>query len=281
MQLGIHLGTFRQPTLEATLDAVCGHGLVCVHFNFKAVGLPSMPEHVDDAFCEHVAREAAARGITIATLSGTFNMIHPDREVRRKGLRRLEGIAAAARPLGTKVVALCTGTRDPDDMWRTHPDNNTPQAWSDLVDSMGTALRIAKKHNVTLAIEPAVSNVVDSAARARQLPDTMHSPRLKVIMDGANLFGTGMLGQMGEVLDQAFELLGPDIVAGHAKDLDADGAAGQLAAGRGRLDYTRYLGLFQKVGFHGPLILHGLDASEVPDSVAFVRAKLAAIAPTC
>lgn len=274
MQLGIHLGTFSQPTLEEKLDAVAGHGLVCVHFNFKAVGLPSMPDEIDDATLGRIAREMAARQISVASLSGTFNMIHPDEAVRREGLRRLEVVAAAARPLGTAVVTLCTGTRDPDDMWRSHPDNRTAEAWRDLRASLDAALAVAERHGVMLGVEPEVSNVVDSAESARRLLDEVRSPRLGVIMDGANLFARGTLGKMHEVLDRAFELLGPAIVIGHAKDLDADGRAGQLAAGRGVLDYDRYFGLFRKVGFDGPLILHSLTESELPDSVAFLQAAL-------
>jgi sugar phosphate isomerase/epimerase len=274
MQLGIHLGAFSQPSLEEKLDAVASHGLACVHFNFKAVGLPSMPEEIDDALISRIAREMAARRLSVASLSGTFNMIHPDREVRREGLRRLEAVAAAARPLETGIVTLCTGTRDPHDMWRSHPDNCRPEAWRDLRESLDTAIAIAERHDVMLGIEPEVSNVVDSAQAARRLLDEVRSPRLGVIMDGANLFARGTLGKMREVLDRAFELLGPEIVVGHAKDLDADGRAGRLAAGWGVLDYDHYLALFRNAGFQGPLILHSLAEPQVADAVAFLREVL-------
>ena len=39
------------------------------------------------------------------------------------------------------------------------------------------------------------------------------------------------------MLDEAFALLGRDIVLAHAKDLDHDGEAGHLPAGKGLLDY--------------------------------------------
>ena len=42
------------------------------------------------------------------------------------------------------------------------------------------------------------------------------------------------------MLDQAFALVGHDIVMAHAKDLSHDGDAGHEAAGHGRLDYDRY-----------------------------------------
>jgi sugar phosphate isomerase/epimerase len=275
MQLGIHIGTFRRSTWQGALDAVEAHGLDCVHFNLKVVGGESMPRRIDDAVCANVAREIAARRLAMGTVSGTFNMIHPDLDKRRDGLARLDTLAAAARRLGTSIITLSTGTRDPDDMWRGHPENGSPEAWRDLVASMGEALRIAEAHDVTLAFEPEVSNVVDSATKARQLLDEFGSPRLKVVMDGANLFHAGELPRMHEILDEAFELLGPEIVLGHAKDLDRDGEAGQIPAGQGLLDYDHYLALFWKAGFHGPLILHSLEEADVAGSVAMLREKLA------
>ena len=274
MQLGIHVGTFSRPTFERILDAVVDHGLECVHFNFKALGMASMPQRVDEDACRRVAAAVARRGLRMGTVSGTFNMIHPHPAVRRTGLERLEVIARSASLLGTKVVTLCTGSRHPHDMWRRHPDNDAPSAWADLTATLKAALALAERYDLTLAVEPEVSNVVDTAAKARRLLDEMGSPRLKIIMDGANLFHEGELPRMDEILAEAFELLGPDIVLAHAKDLDRDGEAGQIAAGRGLLDYDCYLRLFKSIAFDGPLILHGLAESEVAASVAFLRHKL-------
>lgn len=41
--------------------------------------------------------------------------------------------------MGTSVVTLCTGTRDPEDMWRWHPENTSSQAWDELLRSMDAA----------------------------------------------------------------------------------------------------------------------------------------------
>ena len=61
-------------------------------------------------------------------------------------------------------------------MWRAHPDNNTPEAWRDLVESMKQALAVAEEYGVVLALEPEVANVIDSAQKARRLLDEMQSP---------------------------------------------------------------------------------------------------------
>jgi sugar phosphate isomerase/epimerase len=177
--------------------------------------------------------------------------------------------------LGTSVITLCTGTRDPASMWRRHPENDSPQAWADLQASMREAARIAEEHGVTLVVEPEVSNVVDSARKARALLDELASPRVKIVIDGANLFHAGELPRMREILDEAFALLGPDIVLAHAKDLNRDGEAGHEAAGTGLLDYDHYAALLQEAGFDGPVILHSLREAQVTECVAFLRRKLA------
>jgi sugar phosphate isomerase/epimerase len=249
--------------------------LTAIQFNLGCVGLPTLPDQIDPALINHIREALAARGLTMAALSGTFNMIDPNLKERQANLQRLQVLAAACEGLGTRVITLCTGTRDPDNMWRRHPENDSPEAWRELLESMAAALEIAEKYEVILGVEPEVSNVVDSAWKARQLLEALPSPYLKIIMDGANLFHAGELPRMQAILVEAFELLGEQIILAHAKDLLRDGEAGQAAAGTGLLDYDTYLALLHQSGYGGPLILHGLTEDEITGSVAFLRTKLA------
>ncbi len=279
MQIGILMGTFARPTLQARLDAVKVCGLDCVQLSMGCAGLPAMPDEIPPELAARIRREADARGIAIASLEGTFNMSHPDAEQRQAGLRRLRVLAAACRPLGTSKIHLCTGTRDRTSMWQRHPDNDSPETWRDMVACVREATEIARQADVVLAFEPEVNNVVDSAKKARRLLDEIGSPHLKVTIDAANIFHAGELARMSEVLDEAFALVGKDVVLAHAKDLSHDGDAGHEAAGHGKLDYDRYLSLLHAYGFRGPLLLHGLSEAQVPGCVAFLRGKLARLAP--
>jgi sugar phosphate isomerase/epimerase len=272
MRVGIFAKTFARSSLGETLDAVRAHGIGCMQFNMSCARLPPMPEEIPAELTDRIRGEMERRNLAMAAVSGTFNMIHPDRGKRREGLRRLRVLADACGRLGTSVITLCTGTRDPEDMWRYHPENDSPMAWRDLLGSMEQAVRVAEEHEVTLAFEPEVNNVVDSAEKSRRLLDEMRSSRLKVVMDAANIFREGELPLLDEILDKAFGLLGEDIVIAHAKDVKSTGEV--VAAGRGELDYDRYLKNLRGVGFEGPVILHGLGESEVEGSVAFLRAKL-------
>jgi sugar phosphate isomerase/epimerase len=278
IQIGIFLGTFAGPTPEARLDAVKACGLDCVQLSLDCAGLPAMPEEISSELAGRLRREAAARGITIASVQGTFNMSHPDAEHRRTGLRRLRVLAEACPQLGTSKIHLCTGTRDRENMWQRHPENDLPAAWQDMAACVREAADIARQTGVVLGFEPEVNNVVDSAQKARRLLDEIASPHLKVTMDAANIFHAGELPRMREMLDEAFALVGKDIVMAHAKDLDHDGDAGHLAAGQGKLDYDRYVFRLHACGFKGPLLLHGLSREQVPGCVAFLRQKLARLA---
>ncbi|MBI4658672.1 MAG: sugar phosphate isomerase/epimerase [Verrucomicrobia bacterium] len=194
------------------------------------------------------------------------------------GLRRLRVLAETCSQLGTSKIHLCSGTRDRTNMWRRHPDNDSPEAWRDMTACMREASDIARQARVVLAFEPEVNNVVDSAQKARRLMDEIGSPFLKVTFDAANLFPAGGLSRMKEILDEAFALIGKDVALAHAKDLDHDGDAGHKAAGHGKLDYDRYVFLLHKYRFPGPLLLHGLSEAQVPGCVAFLRDKLARLA---
>ncbi len=274
MELGIFAKTFSRPTLEGVLDAVSEPGLRCVQFNFACAGLPTLPHEIAPSLLTQIRRALDERNLRVAAVSGTFNMIHPDPREREKGLRGLAAVASASAELGASLMTLCTGTRDPEDMWRGHRDNGSIQAWEDLVQTLQEALFIAERHDLTLGIEPEIGNVISSARQARRLLDAVQSPRLKVVIDPANLFHRGELPKMRPVLDEAFGLLGREIIMAHAKDISSDPEEGFTAAGEGVLDWDYYLRHLSLSGFGGPLILHGLPESRVDASVAFLREKL-------
>lgn len=278
MMLGIFAKTFIRASVDEVFLAVERHHLHCVQFNFACAGLPPMPDELDPETLERIRRSAETHRQQIVGVSGTFNMIHPDRRERREGLRRLGVIAAACPRIGTNLVTLCTGTRDPENMWRAHPDNDTPEAWRDLLTSMTKALTTADKHDITLGVEPETGNVVSSARHGRRLLDELKSPRLKIVLDPANLFHDGDLKRSDEILDEAFDLLGNDLVMAHAKELAVVGEPSGLALGTGALDWDRYLEGLRQARFVGPLVLHGFAEKETARSLEFLRPQVTALA---
>lgn len=272
MQVGIFAKTFAGSDPANVLGAVAGAGFAVAQYNMACSGLPSMPDAIPPEASAAVRAASEASGVGIVALSGTCNLIHPDPAVRAEGLRRLGVVIAAAPVLGTRLVTLCTGTRDPDDMWRAHPDNASPAAWRDLLASLAVAVDAAEAAGVDLGIEPELANVVSSAEAARRLIDEMDSLRLRIVLDAANLFEVASPAEQRAIVSRAVDLLGDRIAMAHAKDRTAAGAF--VAAGRGVLDYRHYLGALRRAGFDGPLVTHGLSADEAPAVGAFLRRML-------
>jgi sugar phosphate isomerase/epimerase len=269
--LGLLSPEFPSTSLSSNLDAIAATGAVSVQFDLASAIGQSFPTELSPDTIEAIKAGFSQRQLTLAALSGTYNMIDPDPQARQVGAEGLNRVIALAPGLGTALVTLCTGSRDSGNMWQRHPDNDTPEAWADLLVQMEKALQVAEKYGVTLGVEPEIGNTINSVTKARLLLDEVRSPRLKIVMDGANIFQPGQLPNMRKVLDEAFELLGSDIVLAHAKDLDKDGEAGHVAAGRGRLDYRYYMELLKRSGFGGSIILHALKPAEAKDRLAFVR----------
>ena len=271
MQVGIMSGTFSRPTLGESLDAILDHDIRHLQFNWGSAH-PSGPlADVIDEICPIIREETSKRDMVIAAVAGNVNMVDTDPEKRRQGVDRLSMIIGAAKAAGTSVVATCTGSRHPESMWRHHPDNASPEAWSDLRGTLEQVLPLAEAAGVTVAFEPEINNVASDAQRSRRIIDEMASPNLKVVFDAANIFGKDDLPRMAEVLDEAFDLLGEYVAIAHGKDLDHGGDAGHLAAGTGKLDYARYVAFLCGLPFDVPIILHGLSEQQVPESAAMLR----------
>ncbi|BCH08463.1 epimerase [Mesorhizobium sp. 131-3-5] len=272
MQLGIFAKTFAATGALPVLRAVADAGYAAAQFNMACLGLPSMPDSIDPDAARSIAEGSSKTGVSIAAVSGTYNMIHPDRSVRVSGLARLEVLAASCADMGTRLITLCTGTRDAQDQWRWDPDNATEAAWSDLRTEMEAAIAIADRFDIELGIEPELANVVSSARSARRLLDEMKSKRLRIVLDPANLFEVADAAERHRLIDEAVELLAAEICMAHAKDRHADGSF--AAAGQGVVDFPHFITRLKAAGFDGPLITHGLTEAEAPGVGAFLRTVL-------
>ncbi|MFK0334678.1 sugar phosphate isomerase/epimerase family protein [Rhizobium sp. NPDC090275] len=269
--LGLLSPEFPSPNLEANLKAMAAAGATGVQFDLVNAFGHTFPESLTDSQIAAIKDGFAANGLELSALSGTYNMIDPDPAKRAEGAKGLDRLIALAPRLGAKVVTLCTGSRDPEDMWKRHEDSDSPEAWQDLLVTVKQAVKTAEAHGIVLGVETEVGNSINTVRKARRLLDEVGSPNLKIIMDGANIFQKGELPLMREKLDEAFDLLGNDIVLAHAKDLDRDGEAGHVPAGLGKLDYPYYLQKMQESGYQGSIILHALKPEQAVERLAFVR----------
>ena len=275
MKIGIFAKTFAGSDPATVMAASADAGFAGVAYNMACSGMAAMPEDIPPEVLVAIAQARVATGQQIMSMSGTYNMIHPDPQVRTGGHRRLEVLAGACHALGVRLITLCTGTRDAADQWRHHPDNQTAAAWSDLLASFAVAVQIAERHDVLLGVEPELANVVNSAEAARRLIGDMQSDRIRIVLDPANLFEQAEPGARRHVIEAAIGGLADRIVMAHAKDRAADGSF--ATTGQGVIDFDHFLGRLRGVGFDGPLVTHGLRSDEAAGVSGFLQSRLQAL----
>ncbi|MBB4570894.1 sugar phosphate isomerase/epimerase family protein [Rhizobium leucaenae] len=269
MQIGIFAKTFPGTDPLNVLSAVRDSGYAGTQFNLACCGLPSVPDAVPEAAVAAIRAAAQATGVSLAALSGTYNMAHPDVSIRQTGLRQLAVVIETAAALSIPLVTLCTGTRHPSDQWAHHAENTDPSAWTDMAAEMSKALALAEDHGVDLGIEPEQANIVRSAADAQRLITEMGSKRLRIVLDPANLFEIATPPEARAIVERAVETAAGHIVMAHAKDRYVDGRF--ATAGHGIVDFPDFVARLKAVGFDGPLVTHGLSAAEAPHVAAFLK----------
>jgi sugar phosphate isomerase/epimerase len=173
------------------------------------------------------------------------------------------------------LVTLCTGTRDATDMWKAHPDNGSPEAWSTMRGELDFAIELAKRRGVTLGVEPESGNVVANARIARRLLNEIDDPQLKIVMDAANLLPPESQSRQREVVAEAVALLGADLALVHTKDVSPSGEA--VAAGRGVVDFHNFLNAILSTGYQGPLVSHNFPEKDAAYVSGFLRRVLAEV----
>jgi sugar phosphate isomerase/epimerase len=275
VELGIFSRTYQPIGIDRIFAQIARDGFQTIQFNFSSAGLPSLPKDWPEVIIKEVMASASRSGLTICALSGTYNMAHPD--VTRRGADRIgfTNVVRAAEFMQVPLVTLCTGTRDAMNMWAAHPDNGSPEAWVALRGELDFALELAERHGVALGVEPEPGNVVGNARDARRLLDEVENPRLKIVMDAANLLPPLSQSRQREVVAEAVALLGADLALVHTKDVSPSGEA--VAAGRGVVDFPNFLKGVVSTGYRGPLVSHNFPEKDAAYVSGFLRRVLAEV----
>jgi sugar phosphate isomerase/epimerase len=272
MELGIFSRTYQPIGIDRIFARIAQDGFQTIQFNFSSAGLPSLPKEWPEGPVTGVMASAAENGLTICALSGTYNMAHPDVARRQADRIGFTHVVRAAQRMQVPLVTLCTGTRDATDMWKAHPDNGSPEAWVALRGELDFALELAERHGVALGVEPEHGNVIATARHARRLLDEVKTPRLKIVMDAANLLPPESQARQREVVAEAVTLLGAELALVHTKDVSPTGEA--VAAGRGVVDFHDFLRAIISADYRGPLVSHNFPEQEAAYVSGFLRRVL-------
>lgn len=278
-QIGVFARVFDVGSPRSVAGDIATAGFTTTQLNLSALGRPTLDAGLDPATAQAIRADFRGAGVDVWGVSGTFNAIHPDDLRRGEWIEACCALIAQAPDLGAGVVTLCTGTRDPHDMWRAHPANTSPDSWRDLRVTLDALMAAADASGVRLGIEPEAGNVIcDAPAAARLICELGADARLiTIVLDPANLLTMGTLDQQASILARGFDLLGEHVGAVHAKDLGPDGpcAVGRGGSGTGGLDYGLIARLHASLASDVPVIAQDLAAEDARRVCAFLEQAVA------
>ncbi len=262
MKIGIFAKTFPGTDPYPVLAACRTANFEAAQYNMACSGLGSLPVSISDEIADHIKSASDAARVEIAAVSATYNMTDPDETRRDAGRRAFAAIAGAAARMGTGLVTVCSGSKDPQNQWRHHPANDDPASWIEMCREFEFMLHIAEQHDLTIGVEPEPANVVSSPRNAARLLDEFSGSRLRIVFDPANILEGVPADRQHPIIDEALDLLGPAIALAHAKDRFSDGRV--APAGLGTVDWGYVLNGLSSIGFDGHLIAHGMSANQAP-----------------
>jgi sugar phosphate isomerase/epimerase len=273
LKLAVFSGVYSALPLEEAAKRIKADGFAGVVLEYAFADARLDPAQPDWEVVRRVTSCLERQGLQIAGLYGYYNVVAPDLEARQKGARRMRFLIDNWRRLGSPLISTETGTFNRQSEWNDAPENATEEAYLECRAAFLSLAVQAEKQGATVTIEPYWKNIINSAERAERLFREVPSAGLKLVMDPCNYFRKYELAQMGPMLDDLFQRVGKQTAVAHAKDVKGSASADDTdlpAAGRGVLDYPRYLRHLARLDRELFLVVEHLSLAEVPAVRDFV-----------
>lgn len=278
LQFGLRAHDFGTLPPEQLADALAVYKPASIQLALaKALAnTPSKTGTFSPGYARRIRQIFDRKGIAIAVLGCYFNPVHPDKDIREKGLLRFEEHLRFARDFGCPLVGTETGSCNGDCSY--HPDTQKSETFDTLCVSIERLVKTAEKYGSIVAVEAVASkHTVDSIEKMKLLLDRIDSPNLQVIYDPINLIPvTGLTESQPEFFRRAFDAFGTKIVAVHIKDfVMKDGhKVDTLPSGTGDLDYTALFKLLVERKPYIDVLLENSVPSKLNETLAFLNNKL-------
>ena len=218
---------------------------------------------------KEIAAVYRAAGISIHSMGVYLTLIHGDAGERKTNLANFDAVMKLGREMGIRTFLSEMGHWHPPG-----PATAVSYDWQDDVWKMAVATAkelavIAEANEVTVLLEPIYRSVLASAKRTRMFLEEVGSKRVRAQLDPANLLEVNDLEEM-------FDQLGPWIGGLHAKDRKNHVTAG-VGAGKGDLDYKKFVTLAAKRAAGVPLIVEYVGTKDYKEALAHLRATMRAV----
>lgn len=214
------------------------------------------------------SREIAAAyrdaGLEIHSIGVYTNLIHPDPAERQANLAYFRAMMEIGAQMGVRRFITESGHyHDPKAPAPAVPLEFQQSVWAQMIATGRQLVAIAEQYDAKVLFEPSHRSFFASAKRLRVYLEEIGSPRARALLDPANLIEVNDLEEM-------FQQLGPLTDCLHAKDrkLHVDRGVG---AGKGDLDYQRFVKLAAQHTPQAPLVLEYVGPADYQQALAHLR----------
>lgn len=251
MNLGVVTRSFPNLTNRETAEQLAANGFTCTELCFSQTdskywiynGRADLAEMTDDR-CRAIVDTYRDRGVAVTALGCFTNLLDPDEAERAANLATFTRMLQLASLSGVPYVATECGFTPGK---RGVNADTYEQDFARLLDSLRQLAEAADRHQVGIALETCVLDIVPSAKRTADLLAQVGSDRLKILLDPANLIANNTEAEM-------FSHLAPHIAYFHGKDRKVNDAYGRLL-GDGDIDWPLFLRLYHRHTEGLPFIL--------------------------
>jgi sugar phosphate isomerase/epimerase len=219
------------------------------------------------ARCREIAAPYRDAGITIHSLGVYTNLIHPDEAERQANLAFFAAMMEVGGHMGVHTFITEAGHfHDPKAPAPAVPLEFQDAVWPRMVATGKQLAELAAQHDAKVLFEPFYRGFLASAKRLRLFLEAVESPRVRALLDAANLIEVNDLEEM-------FHQLAPWIDCIHAKDRKLHTDRG-VAAGKGDLNYKEFVTLAARHTPHAPLVLEYVGAADYQPALAHLRGAM-------
>ncbi len=272
MKLGVFNSMFKKYSAAETAQKMRKLGFTSVQLALGFGGEDLTSAELDREKCEEIKAAFAENGIEISALCGYTSLATPHLEEREAGILELKALIECCPALGCQYIVTEAGSANPQHNWTYHPDNEKPELWAELTQTLKDLCTYAQGYGVSICIEPHFGQMARSPKTLKKMLDGVMAPNLKLACDPANLITPDNAAKADEMLEELFALVGSSIALLHVKDtLIKEGKSVFVPAGKGVLNYPLYAQLAKKQGYQGPVILEYVNEAGLPEAMATVK----------
>ena len=222
----------------------------------------------------------ADQGIQIVQFWGWYpSIVTPDESIRQTGVDHARKIVELGVEAGAAMIGIRPTSMSPKGAWIPHRDNYMPATEDRLVQSLSEIAQACEVHGLPLALECHVTTTLSSPKRVRQIIERTGSSWIKVNIDAVNFVSDFAAAfNTTPMLHDLFTELGQYAAAMHIKDVvvgdDLVVHIDEDVPGRGFMDFDTLFREFEAVLPNGYGLVEHLPEPQIPEALAFVRAKL-------